>query len=232
MVLDYGSQYTQLIGRRIREMNVLSIMLPGDVGMDRILECHPKVIILSGGPNSIHVEGSPRVPPGFFEWAEENKIPVLGICYGMQMLVHLLGGRVKEADGRGEYGKMSIDPVAPSTLYGDDAGKPQTVWMSHGDEADSLPSGFVCSAKSKQGAVVAIEDTTRNFYGLQYHPEVMHSERGAATLRRFLFDICGLRGDWSMENVLEEQIAIVRRQVRGVSSPMVVRWGMGLARSI
>lgn len=158
-------------------------------------------------------QGSPRVPDGFFDWAKENKIPVLGICYGMQMLVHLLGGNVRAADGRGEYGKMDIDCTSGSMLYGDESGT-QTVWMSHGDEAERLPEGFKTVAKSKQGAIVAIEEPSLRFFGLQYHPEVMHTVRGRETIKRFLFDVCGLKGDWSMSNVLEEQLSIIRNQVR------------------
>lgn len=177
---------------------------------ERIREAAPKVIILSGGPNSVHVEGAPRLPTGFFEYCTEQGIPVLGICYGMQLIVHSLGGTVKTATHGGEYGRMPIDVVADSTLYAGETNPTQLVWMSHGDEAVGLPAGFSCVARSKQGAVVGIENPDRKIYGLQYHPEVVHSERGAATIKHFLFDVAGMRGDWKMENVLEEEMEKIR----------------------
>eukprot|EP00889_Picochlorum_renovo_P006871 jgi/Picre1/33901/NNA_001380.t1 len=213
LVLDYGSQYTQLIARRIRDNGVLSMLLPGDVSLDRIKEAQPKAIILSGGPNSVHVEGAPRLPDGFFEYCDEHSIPVLGICYGMQLIVHTLGGEVKSATGGGEYGRMPVHTVSDSILYEGVDGPSQLVWMSHGDEAVRLPDGFVCVGKSEQGAVVAIESPSRKIFGLQYHPEVVHSERGGETIKHFLFDLAQLSGDWKMENVLEEEMEKVRKQV-------------------
>lgn len=213
LVLDYGSQYTQLIARRVRENGVLSILLPGDASLERIESHKPKTIILSGGPNSVHVEGAPRLPDGFFEYVAEHSIPVLGICYGMQLLVHSLGGEVSTAHGGGEYGRMPMTVVRDSTLFGGEPSDSQLVWMSHGDEAVKLPEGFTCVARSEQGAIVAIESPARKMFGLQYHPEVVHSERGKETLRRFLFDVSGMGGDWRMENVLEEEMEKIRQQV-------------------
>jgi GMP synthase (glutamine-hydrolysing) len=252
LVLDYGSQYTQLIARRIRDNGVLSMLLPGDVTLvrerrsaptsrlhsctsfpvhvesiyharlgsvvryilqERIQEVKPRAIILSGGPNSVHLEGAPRLPDGFFEYCSGERVPVLGICYGMQLIVHTLGGEVKCAEEGGEYGRMPVHAVADSTLYEGQGKHSQLVWMSHGDEAVKLPDGFVCVGKSEQGAVVAIENPSRKIFGLQYHPEVVHSERGGETIRHFLFDIASLNGDWKMENVLEEEMAKVKQQV-------------------
>ncbi|EFN56364.1 hypothetical protein CHLNCDRAFT_144859 [Chlorella variabilis] len=212
-VLDYGSQYTQLIARRIRDSGVLSVLMPGDVTMERIKGAQPKTIILSGGPNSVHVEGAPRVPDGFWEYCAENDIPVLGICYGMQLIVHQLGGEVKTADGGGEYGRMPMNVVRDSTLFSTEEQDSQLVWMSHGDEAVKLPDGFSVVARSEQGAIVAIEHPKRRIFGLQYHPEVVHSERGAETIRHFLFDIAKMTGDWRMEDVLEEEMEKIRLQV-------------------
>jgi GMP synthase (glutamine-hydrolysing) len=215
VVLDYGSQYTQLITRRIRELSVLSILMPGDASLERISKANPKVIILSGGPNSVHVEGAPSVPDGFFDYVAERSIPVLGICYGMQLLVQRLGGTVENAN-KAEYGRMPIIVQSDdSVLFGASVhkGDSQQVWMSHGDEATKLPVGFTCVAKSEAGAVVAIEHAEKRLFGLQYHPEVTHSERGQETLRRILFDVAGVDAGWSMENVLEEQIEIVKNKV-------------------
>lgn len=180
---------------------------------DRIKENKPEAIILSGGPNSVHVEGSPRVPEGFFEYCAAENIPVLGICYGMQLIVHMLGGEVASAHEGGEYGRMAIKTVADSILYDSAEKDSQLVWMSHGDEAVKLPDGFQCVAKSEQGAVVAIECPSRKIFGLQYHPEVVHSEHGGETIRHFLFDIAEMKGDWKMENVLEEEMEKIKAQV-------------------
>ena len=216
VVLDYGSQYTQLITRRVRELGVYSVLLPGDADMQRIDSHKPSVIVLSGGPNSVHVEGAPSVPEEFFEYVAEKKIPVLGICYGMQLLVQRLGGKVEAAVGKGEYGRMPVVlQEDDSLLYGPGSKKSesQQVWMSHGDEATALPPGFSCVGKSEAGAVVAIEDRERRLFGLQYHPEVTHSERGQETLKRVLFDIAQVKPGWSMKNVLDEQIEIVKKKV-------------------
>jgi GMP synthase (glutamine-hydrolysing) len=161
----------------------------------------------------VHVEGAPRLPDGFFEYCHENTIPVLGICYGMQLIVHTLGGTVHTAEAGGEYGRMPINTVSDSTLYAGETSPSQLVWMSHGDEAAKLPEGFTCVARSEQGAVVGIENPSRNIFGLQYHPEVMHSERGAETLKHFLFDIAKMTGDWKMENVLEEEMEKIKNAV-------------------
>lgn len=173
LVLDFGSQYTQLIARRVRELGVYSVSLSGDSEQSRIEAVQPTVIILSGGPNSVHESESPTLPKSFFEWTASKSIPVLGVCYGMQLIVQVLGGEVKQAAEQ-EYGRMAIKPVKGSQFYGDgsDAGEEEVVWMSHGDEAVRLPEGFKVVAKSSGGTIVGIEAPERHLYGLQYHPEV------------------------------------------------------------
>mmetsp|Transcript_3244 Transcript_3244/g.5447 ORF Transcript_3244/g.5447 Transcript_3244/m.5447 type:complete len:548 (+) Transcript_3244:95-1738(+) len=215
LILDYGSQYTQLITRRCRELSIFSEIIPGDATLERIKKESPRVVILSGGPNSVHVEGAPQVPEGLFEYCKANDVPVLGICYGMQLMVQTLGGKVSSAfqNGEqhgGEYGHTKIT-TKKSRLYGAD--EEQSVWMSHGDETEALPAGFEVVATSQKGTIVAIENTSLAFYGLQYHPEVMHTLKGLETLKHFLFDIAGLRGLWSMKNILEEQLALITSQV-------------------
>jgi len=180
---------------------------------DRIQTAHPRAVILSGGPNSVHADGAPAVPPGFFEWAGEAGVPVLGICYGMQLLVHALGGKVEAAARGGEYGRMGIRTTQASRLYAEETEHTQQVWMSHGDEAVALPAGFSAVATSAAGAVVAIENPARRLYGLQYHPEVAHSERGGATLDRFLFGIAAVPADWRIESVLDEEMAKIAEAV-------------------
>ncbi|GJP68825.1 hypothetical protein CLOP_g25479 [Closterium sp. NIES-67] len=218
LVLDFGSQYTQLITRRIRELGVYSVSLPAGVPLDQIQAVHPTIVVLSGGPNSVHEEGSPTVPEGFFDYVIKGNITVLGICYGMQLIVQTLGGDVARAEAQ-EYGRMDIVADGDSALFGGgDAGKVegelrQTVWMSHGDEATKLPEGFKVVARSDQGTVVAIECTARKIFGLQYHPEVTHTPRGMETLRRVVFDIGGAHADWQMQEVLDEAISAVQAAV-------------------
>ncbi|XP_078148399.1 GMP synthase (glutamine-hydrolyzing), putative / glutamine amidotransferase [Carex rostrata] len=213
LILDYGSQYTHLITRRIRQLSVLSLCISGTSPLSAITALSPKAIILSGGPHSVHLPSSPSFPDGFLRYVQENGVHVLGICYGMQLLVQKLGGEVTEGEKQ-EYGKMEIEVAKESALYdADDVGGHQTVWMSHGDEAVRLPDGFEVVARSTQGALAGIEDRTRRFYGLQYHPEVTHSTKGMETLRRFLFDVCGLSADWKMQDVLEEEIRTINSMV-------------------
>ncbi|KAG0474854.1 hypothetical protein HPP92_014540 [Vanilla planifolia] len=214
LILDYGSQYTHLITRRIRQLSILTVCISGTSPLHAIAALNPRVIILSGGPSSVHADGAPSFPDGFLQYAVENGVPVLGICYGMHLLVQKLGGEVAVGK-KHEYGKMDIAVVERATgLYGTEAaGGHQTVWMSHGDEALRLPEGFEVIARSLQGSVAAIENPSKRFYGLQYHPEVTHSPKGMESLRHFLINVCGVPGDWNMEDVLEEQIKSVKSLV-------------------
>jgi GMP synthase (glutamine-hydrolysing) A subunit len=166
-------------------------MISGDTDLGRVQHIAPKAIFLSGGPDSVHEGGSPTVPEGFFDYATENGIPVMGICYGMQLLVHRLGGKVGKSVVGGEFGSMAMAVERDSVLFANESSSQQTVWMSHGDDATQLPEGFRCVATSKQGCRVAIEDPKRKFFGLQYHPEVVHSKRGLETIRHFLTGIAG-----------------------------------------
>lgn len=173
LVLDFGSQYTHLITRRIRGLHISSVCKPAGTSLADVQALTPAVIILSGGPHSVHLDDSPTLPEGFFPYVKEHGIPVLGICYGLHLIVKLLGGVVKPADHQ-EYGRMQISAVEGSRLYGNLAGTVtnQTVWMSHGDEAVQLPPGFKVVASSVQGNIAAIENAEANIYALQYHPEV------------------------------------------------------------
>ena len=220
VILDYGSQYTQLIARRVREMGIYSEILPGDVTLERVVQLAPAAVVLSGGPSSVHWEGAPTVPAGFFKWAEEAQVPVLGVCYGMQLMVHLLGGRVESAEKR-EYGRMTIKSTAEgakSDLFGPEsswlkgAGELK-MWMSHGDEAATLGPGFSVVAVSEQGSPAAIEDSQRRFYGLQFHPEVTHSERGEELLKFVIKDLCKVQANWDMGAALDEQVKRIKAQV-------------------
>ncbi|XP_062074329.1 uncharacterized protein LOC133778423 [Humulus lupulus] len=213
LILDYGSQYTHLITRRIRFLDVFSLCISGTSSLKAIADYKPRVVILSGGPHSVHTPGSPSFPDGFVEWAESNGVFVLGICYGLQLIVQKLGGIVRIGEKQ-EYGRMEIEVTKASGLYASkNCGDSQTVWMSHGDEAAKLPEGFEVVARSKQGVVAAIQNQLRRFYGLQYHPEVTHSPEGMETLRYFLFDVCGVKAGWKMEHVLDEEIKVINETV-------------------
>lgn len=168
LILDFGSQYTHLITRRIRQLNVLSLCISGTSTLKSIADLNPRVIILSGGPHSVHADGAPSFPDGFVDYVESNGIFLLGICYGMQLIVQKLGGAVGVGEKQ-EYGKMEIRVLGGEVVGG---AHEQVVWMSHGDEVVRLPEGFEVVARSVQGAVAAIENRRRKFYGLQYHPEV------------------------------------------------------------
>ncbi|KAL5701428.1 GMP synthase (glutamine-hydrolyzing) [Ranunculus cassubicifolius] len=213
LILDFGSQYTHLITRRIRKLSIFSLTISGTSPLTSITSLNPKVIILSGGPHSVHTSNAPSFPHGFIQYVESNKIYVLGICYGLQLIVQKLGGEVRVGEKQ-EYGRMDIAVERSCGLFGSKrVGDMQSVWMSHGDEVAKLPEGFQVVARSQQGAVAGIENETRRFYGLQYHPEVTHSPEGMETLQHFLFNVCGVTADWNMEDVLEQEIKAIKELV-------------------
>ena len=208
VILDYGSQFTRLIARRIRELGFYSLILPADVTPERLEAAHPRAIILSGGPSSVYEDGAPTLPARFWEIRSRQSCAVLGICYGMQLIVQELGGKVERADKR-EYGRMK---VLGDHMLGD-ASREFQAWMSHGDETREVPKGFRVSARSDAGSIAAMENVADKIYGLQFHPEVTHTEGGTELLRRFLVQAAGLRADWTMRSVLDEQVALIRSQV-------------------
>lgn len=207
VVLDYGGQYSQLIARRVRECGVFSELLPHHVGPEEVAARGAKGLILSGGPASVHVDGAPRLDPGLLELG----IPVLGICYGMQLLAQQLGGRVESAEV-GEYGRSELTVSEPGLLF---AGLPdvQPCWMSHRDTVYEAPPGFTALAASTQSPVAAFESAEQKIYGIQFHPEVVHTPFGQQILTHFLRDACGCTLDWSPASIAEEQIAAIREQV-------------------
>ncbi|MHC5268852.1 glutamine-hydrolyzing GMP synthase [Enterococcus sp. LJL98] len=208
IVLDYGSQFNQLITRRIREFGVFSELLSHRITADEVKAINPKGIILSGGPNSVYAENA-------FDIDEEILnlgIPVLGICYGMQLVTEKLGGKV-EASSKKEYGKAELDVTTEEAVLFSNTPKEQIVWMSHGDLVTEAPTGFDVVATSKDCPIAAIQDDKRKIYGVQFHPEVQHSEYGTDLLKHFAFDVCGAAGNWSMENFIDIEIAKIRQQV-------------------
>jgi GMP synthase (glutamine-hydrolysing) len=211
VVLDYGGQYSQLIARRVRECGVFSELLPHHVGPEEVRRRRPKGLILSGGPASVYAEGAPRLDPGLLELG----VPVLGICYGMQALVLTLGGRVESAEV-GEFGRSSLTLGAGGggrLLAGTPA--EQSCWMSHRDTVFEPPPGFTALARSTESPVAAVEDPTRDLYGIQFHPEVVHTPYGQHILTTFLAEICGCERSWSPASIIEEQIERIRAQVGG-----------------
>ncbi len=211
LVIDFGSQVTQLIARRLRESGVYCEVHPFNRVDDAFLESFaPKAIILSGGPNSVHGEGTPRAAQRVFEM----DIPVLGICYGEQTMCAQLGGSVEAAEER-EFGRADIEITAESPLFEGigGVGHQERVWMSHGDRVDAIPTGFHPIAASENAPFAAIADEARRFYGVQFHPEVVNTPRGAQMLRNFTHKIAGLHGDWTMAAFKDEAIAKIREQV-------------------
>jgi GMP synthase (glutamine-hydrolysing) len=207
VVLDYGGQYSQLIARRVRDCGVFSELLPHHVPLEEIAARKPRGIILSGGPASVYAEGAPPLDLGLLELG----VPVMGICYGMQLLVHSLGGRVEQAEV-GEFGRSELHVSDAGVLL---AGLPreQTCWMSHRDTVYEAPPGFAALASSSSSPVAAVESTERGIYGIQFHPEVVHTPYGQEILTRFLTDVCGCELTWSAASIVEEQVRRISEQV-------------------
>ena len=207
VVLDYGGQYSQLIARRVRECGVFSTLLPYHVGPEEVARRHPIGLILSGGPASVYADGAPKLDPGLLELG----IPVLGICYGMQLIARELGGTVEGAEV-GEYGRSQLTVHRRGRLLAETPTE-QACWMSHRDTVFAPPPGFEALASSTASPVAAIESDDRDIYGIQFHPEVVHTPYGQQVLRNFLIDICGADGTWSARSVIEEQVERIREQV-------------------
>lgn len=208
LVLDFGSQYTQLIARRTRELGVYSEIKPFSEPLGRIEEMRPKAIILSGGPASVWDEGSPSLSPSIFSL----EIPILGICYGMQITAHLLGGRVERSTKR-EFGPAEIEVTDESDIFSDIPRKTR-VWMSHGDRVLELPKGFISIAKSENSPVAAMKDRQGRIFGTQFHPEVVHTELGKEIISNFLFKVAKCHGSWTPKSFVETAIKEIREKVR------------------
>ena len=207
VVLDFGSQYTQVIARRIREANVFSSVLPYNSKLSDIRKQNPVGIVLSGGPASVFAKDSPKPNPGIFKLG----VPILGICYGLQLMGKMLGGEVKSSDRR-EYGRGTLTIERKGTLF---SGLPTklSVWNSHGDSLAKLPKGFRALARTENSSYAAIEDSKRKFFGLQFHPEVEHSEKGNEVIKNFLTKVCGCKGDWDIGDFLKASIDQIREIV-------------------
>jgi GMP synthase (glutamine-hydrolysing) len=209
LVVDYGAQYAQLIARRVREAHVYSEIVPSSTPVDEILARRPKAVILSGGPASVYADAAPRTDPRLFQAG----VPVFGICYGFQSMTQALAGEVARTGGS-EFGRTTVTVTEPGVLL---RGLPvmQQVWMSHGDAVTVAPPGFTVTAGTAGAPIAAFEDVSRGLAGVQFHPEVMHTEHGQEILRHFLYDIAGARPSWTEANIIDEQVDAIRRQVGG-----------------
>ena len=207
LVVDFGAQYAQLIARRVREARVYSEIVSRSMPLEEMLAKNPVGIIFSGGPASVHVDDAPMIDPAVYD----SGVPVLGICYGAQLVALQLGGEV-ERTGGGEYGRTPMTRSGSSVVLAE-LPQEQSVWMSHGDAIASVPDGFVVTATSPGAPVAALEDRERAIYGVQFHPEVVHTERGQQVLHSFLFDVCGARPTWTNANIIEEAVVDIRAQV-------------------
>ena len=209
LILDFGSQVTQLIARRVREAHVYCELHSFDMPLEEIKAFNPKGIILSGGPNSVY-ESDYQADTGIFDLG----IPVLGICYGMQFMAHHLGGEVQPGNQR-EFGYAQVKTIDSELTRGiqDDAPNTLDVWMSHGDKVSKLPTGFSVIGDTPSCPIAMMENAEKQFYGIQFHPEVTHTKQGRALLNRFVLDICGAQPSWTMPNYIEEAVAKIREQV-------------------
>lgn len=208
IVLDFGSQYNQLITRRIRDFGIYSELLPHDLSIDKIKQIAPKGIIFSGGPNSVYDQDALQVDPAIFKLG----IPILGICYGMQLMSHELGGEVEKA-ASSEYGRAEIEVTDQNAVLFNDLPAKQAVWMSHGDLVTQAPQGFQVTAASKNCPISAIANDEKKFYGIQFHAEVRNTEYGLDILKNFAFKVCGAQANWTMDDFIDMKIADIRREV-------------------
>ena len=209
LILDYGSQYSQLIARRVRELGVFCEMYPWDIGAEKIREFGAGGVILSGGPESVHADGAPTIDDAVFDLG----VPVLGICYGMQAMAARFGGTVSASDHQ-EFGAASIQSSGGELLGAlEDAPGTLHVWMSHGDKVTALPEGFKVTASTPSCPIAVMEDAPRRYYGLQFHPEVTHTLQGEAILGRFVHEICQLGHSWTPENIIELRVAELKAQI-------------------
>ena len=208
LILDFGGQYNQLIARRVREHHVYCEIMPWKKSLEEIKAKNPKGIIFTGGPNSVYDDASPKVDPALFSLG----VPMLGICYGCQLMAYTLGGKVGHAAELSEYGKAEVAFDTTSKLL-KGIGANEICWMSHTDYVTELPEGFRIIGKTPTCPAAAIECEAKGFYGVQFHPEVNHTPKGSALIKNFLFEVCGCKGDWTMTNYIEDQIKKIREQV-------------------
>jgi len=208
VVVDFGAQYAQLIARRVREAKVFSQIVPHTISAAELTAMNPAAVILSGGPASVYAEGAPSIDAGIFAAG----IPIFGICYGFQTMAAALGGTVAQT-GLSEFGGTALTVTEPQSALFDRLNSSLNVWMSHGDAVHTAPDGFVVTATTQGAPVAAFENLDRRLAGVQFHPEVMHSEQGQTILEHFLYNIAAIAPNWTMSNVIDDQVALIKQQV-------------------
>ncbi|MGE5846010.1 MAG: glutamine-hydrolyzing GMP synthase, partial [Ignavibacteria bacterium] len=223
LIIDFGAQYSQLITRRIREADVYSEIYPHTISIQKVKDLNPRGIILSGGPMSVYDEGAPKINGEILKLG----IPVLGICYGLQFICQVFGGKVEPASNR-EYGKAQMTITTNSPLL-KGVSSNSFVWMSHGDYLTQIPPGFQINATSDHSPVCSISDEEKNIYGVQFHPEVMHTQEGTKIIRNFLFEICKCKGDWTAHNIIEESIKQIKERVNNSKAICALSGGVDSA---
>ncbi len=228
IIIDFGGQYCHLISRRIRELGVFTEIIPFDADLNKLIELKPKAIILSGGPNSIYDDGSPKLKETVLKYMLENNIPVLGICYGHHLIIHQLGGIIEPHDYK-EYGKTYLEVIEKKSLL-KSLNQDEIVWMSHGDQVRELPEGFKTLAKTKNCPIAAYGNENRKLYGVQFHPEVGHTPKGKIILENFI-NIAGCSRDWKLENWIEKALEKIKKQV-GSENKVILGLSGGVDSSV
>ncbi len=224
VILDFGGQYTHLIARRIREFSVYSEILSHDVSLDRLKTLEPKGVILSGGPSSVFDESAPKISDNFFEYCTAGEIPVLGICYGLQLIAHEFGNKVVSSLDR-EYGKVLLRVKDKSDLF-EGLSDEETIWMSHGDKVESLIGEFEIMGTSDNCPIAAFKNSSKKLYGIQFHPEVHHTENGTLILRNFVFKICKCEPNWQMDDFIESSVNDLKERIGSSGVIMAVSGGV------
>jgi GMP synthase (glutamine-hydrolysing) len=229
IILDFGGQYCHLIARRVRELGVYSEIYPYDVNVEKLRGNHPKGIILSGGPNSVYEEGSPQLSEEFYEYVLKNNIPVLGICYGLHLLIHQLNGTI-ESHNKKEYGKTGIDILKPQGLF-KGLEKHEIVWMSHGDQVKDMPEGFEVLASTDTCPIAAYGNDDKLLYGVQFHPEVNHTQKGNRILENFIINIAHARKEWELTNWIQNSVESIQKTV-GSQNKVILGLSGGVDSSV
>lgn len=229
IVLDFGGQYTHLIARRVRDLGVYSEIYPFDIDVKQLIEFKPKAIILSGGPSSVYGENSPQLPDAFFQYMQKEKIPLLGICYGLQLIIHQLGGEIEPYKEK-EYGRTDLEVIKPGLLL-DSLEKKEVVWMSHGDQVKKMPEGFEVLAKTKTCPIAAYANEDLLIYGLQFHPEVVHTKKGNMILDNFVSKIARVEKEWHLEDWIDKAINKIRKEV-GTENRVILGLSGGVDSSV